>query len=59
VKNSIVTQNKERSSRTRLLLLRRANTANDLLLVSNLERFNLAGGWNQLLMWQQVQEFNR
>jgi len=59
MQNAIVTQNKERSSRTRLFLLGRANTAHDPLLVSNLERFNLAGSWNQLLMWQQAQQFNK
>ena len=55
----MVTQNKERSSRIRRFLLRRANTAHDPWLVFNLERFNLADGWNQLLMRQQAQQFNR
>jgi hypothetical protein len=55
MKNSVITQNKEGSSRMRRFLLRRANTAHDPWPVLNLELFNLAGGWNQ----QQAQQFNR
>ena len=55
MKNSVITQNKERSFRFRRLLLRRANAAHDPWPVLKLELFNLAGGWNQ----QQAQQFNR
>jgi len=42
----------------RRCLLRQA-TARNPWLVFNLEPFNLAGSWNQLLMSQQAQQFNR
>ena len=34
-------------------------TVHNPWLVFNLEPFNLAGSWNQLLIRQQVQQFNR
>ena len=37
----------------------REATAHNPWLVFNLEPFNLAGSWNQPLMRQQAQQFNR
>ena len=42
----------------RRCLLRQA-AAHNPWLVFNLEPFNLAGSWNQLLIRQQAQQFNR
>jgi hypothetical protein len=58
MKDPVVNQNKQRSSRMRRCLLRQA-TAHNPSLVFNLEPFDLAGSWNQLLMSQQAQQFNR
>jgi len=58
MKDPVVNQNKQRSSRMRRRLLREA-TAHNPWLVFNLEPFNLAGSWNQLLMRQQAQQLNR
>ena len=58
MKDAVVNQNKQSSSRLRRCLLRQATVHNPWL-VFNLEPFNLAGSWNQLLMRQQAQQFNR
>ena len=58
MKDPVVNQNMQRSSRMRRCLLRQA-TARNPWLVFNLEPFNLAGSWNQLLMRQQAQQLNR
>ena len=58
MKDLVVNQNKQRSPRLRRCLLRQA-TAHNPWLVFNLEPFNLAGSWNQLLIRQQPQQFNR
>jgi hypothetical protein len=51
MKDLAVNQNKQSSCRMRRCLLRKA-TAHNPWLVFNLEPFNLAGSWNQLLMRQ-------
>ena len=58
MKDPVVNQNKQRNSRMRRCLLRQA-TAHNPWLVFNLEPFNLADSWNQLLMRQQAQQFKR
>ena len=57
MKDLAVNQNKQSSCRMRRRLLRKATAHNPW--VFNLEPFDLAGSWNQLLMRQQAQQFNR
>ena len=59
VKTIQLKRNKRGTSPGLGLLPRRPRAAHDRWLILNMQLFNSAGGWNQLLSRQQIQQFHR
>jgi hypothetical protein len=51
--------NKLKSANLWRIFSRRSTTAHDPWLIVNLEHFNFAGGWSQMIARQQAQHFRR